>query len=55
LVRENGRRQVTEFVEGWLLKSFADGKQHPVKVFFADEKPPEGIKPGSPLPAGTPQ
>lgn len=45
LVRENGRRQTTEFVERWLLNSFADGKQHPVKVFFADEKPPDGITP----------
>ena len=43
LVRENGRRQTTEFVERWLLNSFADGKQYPVKVFFADEKPPDGI------------
>jgi hypothetical protein len=45
LVRENGRRQTTEFVERWLLNSFADGKQYPVKVFFADEKPPAGITP----------
>ena len=45
LVRENGRRQTTEFVERWLLNSFADGKQYPVKVFFADEKLPDGITP----------
>jgi hypothetical protein len=45
LVRENGRRQTTEFVERWLLNSFADGKQYPVKVFFGDEKPPDGITP----------
>jgi hypothetical protein len=45
LVRENGRRQTTEFVERWLLNSFADGKQYPVKVFFADEKPPAGVMP----------
>jgi len=45
LVRENGRRQTTEFIERWLLNSFADGKQYPVKVFFADEKLPDGIAP----------
>ena len=38
LVRETGRRQVTEFVENWLMKSFPDGKQYPVKVFFPGEK-----------------
>ena len=43
LVRENGRRQTTEFVERWLMKSFTDGRQYSVKVFFPDEKPPEGI------------
>lgn len=45
LVRENGRRQTTEFVERWLMKSFTDGKQYFVKVFFPDEKPPEDIRP----------
>src|SRR5688572_29413454 len=43
LIRENGRRQTTEFVERWLMKSFTDGKQYPVKVFFPGEKPPEGL------------
>src|SRR5712692_7363957 len=42
LVRETGRRQTTEFVERWLMKSFTDGKQYPVKVYFADESPPDG-------------
>jgi hypothetical protein len=44
LVRENGRRQTTEFVEGWLLKSFTDGKRYPVKVIFPDEKAPDAIR-----------
>jgi hypothetical protein len=44
LVRENGRRQTTEFVETWLLKSFTDGRQYPVKVIFPDEKPPDAIR-----------
>src|SRR5688572_7315480 len=43
LIRENGRKQTTEFVERWLMKSFTDGKQYPVKVFFPGEKPPEGL------------
>jgi hypothetical protein len=43
LVRENGRRQTTEFVERWLLKSFTDGRQYAVKVFFPDEKPPDDV------------
>lgn len=47
LVRENGRRQTTEFVERWLMKSFSDGSRYPVKVFFPDEKPPEDIRPGA--------
>jgi len=42
LVRETGRRQTTEFVERWLMKAFTDGKQYPVKVYFADESPPGG-------------
>lgn len=45
LVRENGRRQTTEFVERWLMKSFTDGKQYSVKVYFPDEKPPGDIRP----------
>jgi hypothetical protein len=47
LVRENGRRQTAEFVERWLMKSFADGKQFSVKVFFPDEKPPEDLRPAN--------
>ena len=47
LVRENGRRQTAEFVERWLMKSFSDGRQFPVKVFFPGEKPPDGLPAGS--------
>lgn len=43
LIRETGRRQTAEFVERWLMKSFADGRQYPVKVFFPGEKTPEGL------------
>jgi hypothetical protein len=43
LVRENARRQTTEFVERWLVRSFTDGKQYPVKVYFPGEKPPNSI------------
>ena len=51
LVRENGRRQTTEFVERWLMKSFDDGKRYSVKVFFPGEKLPEDVPTGSsPLP-----
>ena len=46
LIRENGRRQVAEFVEAWMLKSFTDGKRYPVKVIFPDEKPPDIIRTG---------
>src|SRR6266545_1047478 len=31
LIRETGRRQTAEFVERWLMKSFIDGRQYPVK------------------------
>jgi hypothetical protein len=37
LVRETGRSQAEKFIETWLLKSFADGKQYAIKVHFADE------------------
>src|SRR6266545_1749976 len=47
LVRENGRRQTSEFVERWLMKTFSDGKQYPVKVFFPDEKAPVGLPGGN--------
>lgn len=40
LVRETGRRQVGEFIEKWLMRSFSDGKDHPVKVYFPDESAP---------------
>lgn len=40
LVRETGRHQTEAFVENWLGKSFADGKNYPVKVRFRSEKPP---------------
>jgi hypothetical protein len=43
VVRENVRKGATEFVEKWLMKSFADGKAYPVKLYFADEKPSGGI------------
>lgn len=39
LVRDAGRKQTEMFVENWLAKSFADGKNYPVKVRFRNEKP----------------
>lgn len=39
LVRETGRRQTGEFVERWLARSFADGKQYAIKVYFPGEQP----------------
>jgi len=42
LVRETGRREISEFVENWLAKSFTDGKKYNVKVYFPGEKGPEG-------------
>ena len=44
LIRENARRQTTEFVEHWMSGAFQDGKHYPVKVFFPDEKPPAGVE-----------
>lgn len=44
LVRESGRKQTTDFVEKWLMKNFADGTNHPVKVYFPDEPPPFGFQ-----------
>jgi hypothetical protein len=41
LVRETGRRQTAEFVEKWLARSFTDGKEYPVKVYFPGEPSPE--------------
>lgn len=43
LVRENARRQTEEFVQNWLARSFTDGRNHPIKVIFPDEKKPEEI------------
>lgn len=40
LIRETGRRQVTEFAETWLANNFADGRKYPVKVFFPGEVTP---------------
>lgn len=40
LVKETGRKQVAEFVEGWLLKSFTDGPVYAVKVYFPGEARP---------------
>jgi len=45
LVRENARKQTTEFVENWLMKAFTDAKKYPVKVYFADEKLPNTLNP----------
>ena len=43
LVRETGRREISEFVENWLARSFTDGKKYNVKVYFPGEKGPEGV------------
>ena len=43
LVRENARKQTTEFVERWLMKNFSDATNYPVKVIFADEKKPDAL------------
>lgn len=44
LVRETGRRETEEFVAHWLARSFADGRNYPVKVYFPGEGPPEQIR-----------
>jgi len=49
LVRESGRKQTAEFVEKWLSKSFTDGKEYPVKVYFPGEALPGGIDLSKPL------
>lgn len=48
LVRETGRHQTETFVHNWLVKTFTDGKDYPVKVVFRDElkKKPEVVEPG---------
>ena len=48
LVRETGRRQVEEFVEKWLARTFTDGKKHSVKVYFPDESPVLELRPMEP-------
>jgi hypothetical protein len=45
LVRETGRRQTEEFVQKWLARSFTDGKDYPVKVYFPGETPPDRLPP----------
>ncbi len=49
LVREQGRKQIEEFVKTWLLHDFSDGANHNVNVRFADELTPES-KPDRLLP-----
>jgi hypothetical protein len=48
LVRESGRNQVADFVQKWLMKSFGDGQEYAVKVYFADEvqkiEPPPDVR-----------
>jgi hypothetical protein len=44
LVRETGRHETEQFVERWLTRAFADGKQYPVKVYFPGESPPAQIR-----------
>lgn len=39
LVREVGRRKLTQFVEKWLARNFSDGGELRVKVVFPDERP----------------
>ncbi len=43
LVREIGRKQTADFVEHWLIKNFADGKNYQVKVYFPPETPESGL------------
>jgi hypothetical protein len=44
LVRETGRHETEQFVEKWLARSFADGKDYPVKVYFPGESPPDKVQ-----------
>ena len=48
LVRETGRKEIAEFVENWLARSFTDGSNYNVKVYFPGEKTPEGLAIGKP-------
>jgi hypothetical protein len=43
LARQTGRDEVAKFVENWMARSFADGKNYHVKVFFPGEKGPDGV------------
>jgi hypothetical protein len=49
LVRESVRKETADFVEKWLMKSFTDGQEYPVKVYFPGEKLPESVRPGAAL------
>lgn len=44
LVKEIGRRETAEFVEKWLARTFSDGKNYPVKVYFPGESSAEPLK-----------
>jgi len=43
LVRSTGREPVAEFVQSWLLRSFADGTNYEVKVYFPGDALPEEL------------
>lgn len=43
LVRETARVATATFVERWLSERYADGRQHVVRVRFADETAPPSI------------
>jgi len=48
LVRETGRTETARFVERWLARSFADGKDYPVKVYVPGETPHDRLQIASP-------
>jgi hypothetical protein len=50
LVRETGRHQTEEFVEKWLARSFTDGHQYAVKVYFPGEAMPGKVRLKQPEP-----
>jgi hypothetical protein len=37
LIRETARGKIAEFVGTWLARSFPDGKNYPIKVYFPNE------------------
>ncbi|HTG44599.1 MAG TPA: hypothetical protein VK633_08710, partial [Verrucomicrobiae bacterium] len=45
LIRETARGKIGEFVANWLARSFPDGKEYPVKVYFPKEAqaPPHSL------------